>query len=66
MQLPVSYNIIVTYERLIRYCSEDIITKVTFSYTSVTKLQTEFFRKLCENLFLKIDIFWIVILTDLA
>ena len=32
-----------------------------FSYTSITKLLTEFFQKLWENLF-----FWIVIFTDLV
>ena len=51
------YNNIVTYKRYC--CSEDIITKITFSYTSITNLWTEFLQKLCGNLF-----FWAAIFLD--
>ena len=51
------YNNIVTYKRYC--CSKDIITKLTFRYTSITKLWTEFLQKLCGNLF-----FWVAIFLD--
>ena len=41
--LQYNYNL---WKILIRYCAEDIITKVTLSYTSITKLQIELFQKL--------------------
>ena len=54
---------------MIRYCSQHIITKVTFNYTSVTKLQNGhrqgFFWIICENLFLWINVS-LVIFKDLV
>ena len=40
-QIQYHYNV---WKILIRYCFEDIITKVTFSYFSINKLWTEFFQ----------------------